>query len=1022
MNSDSTEFSLGDVVSTIASPSVYGAVIQVIIGVLENRYVVLQGASKVTYYASQLKPHQEHTSQSDVAGPSTFQAFLTAIQLVSPNITSLYSLNASRVDHIPYQFRPVLKFIRSDRPRLLIADEVGVGKTIEAGLIMRELQARTDVQSVLVICPKPLVTERKWYIEMKRFDEHFTHLDGKVLRYCIDETDLDGEWPAQYTKSILPFSLFNQKLLFGEKASRQGRVEKGLLDLEPPPHFDLIIVDEAHHLRNADTYVHQGVSFLCQYAKAVVFLTATPIQLGSNNLYVLLNLLRPDLIIDKESFNYMAEPNPHLNTAVTSARVPKAGWQMAASQALQEAARTTWGNTFLRKDPEFMRLSQILRSSEVTQEERIAFIHDVEQLHTFAPLINRTRRRDIGKFTSRKPETVTVEFTSEQRELHDALLTVQTSIFRRLHGDQNVKFMMGTICRQAASCLFGLAPFLRGILTRRMDELELVEIDESYEMPSDTSLDIIKAQIEAVVARAEALNPYDPKLQAMRKVIRSKQLLPNNKALLFTSFRHTLSYLYESLRSEGMRIGMVHGGTPEDERRSLRNRFSLPKDDPMAVDLLLSSEVGCEGLDYQFCDCLLNYDLPWNPMRVEQRIGRIDRYGQESETVAIYNFITPNTVDADIYERCLWRIGVFQEALGGSEEILGRVTQEIRDVAENLNLSPEERVSRLQQLADNEIRLIREQNVLEEQQAEFFGIHLPLQHDQSVADASNHWLSPAALQRSVENYLKSRSDERQAHILGEKELKTLRLNQEVRTLLLEDFKKLPRRNAAIYREWERWLKGNEPTLRITFDAVAAKENRDVSFLTPVHPLVQQAAHEQVGLEPLYTICKVRDTYMPQGSHPFAVYQWKKRGVREDVSLQPVCTNTAVAASFLELLERAEPVESVHDGLPDQNVFDQLDREHYNLWAQRREEHKEQTQKLALHRLESLSTSHRAHLALLHEQLASSFEENIQRMRRAQISRAESDYGRRKGELERLSQSADIIAQPVAFGLLVVEGA
>ena len=98
---------------------------------------------------------------------------------------------------------------------------------------------------------------------------------------------------------------------------------------------------------------------------------------------------------------------------------------------------------------------------------------------------------------------------------------------------------------------------------------------------------------------------------------------------------------------------------------------------------MLFSEIGCEGLDYQFCDCIVNYDLPWNPMRVEQRIGRIDRKGQKSESVAIINLITPGTVDADIYERCLVRIGVFNNALGGSEEILGEITREIRNIAEN---------------------------------------------------------------------------------------------------------------------------------------------------------------------------------------------------------------------------------------------------------------------------------------------------------------------------------------------------
>jgi hypothetical protein len=123
-------------------------------------------------------------------------------ELAHPSTKHLYSLYASRISRInfvPYQFRPVLKLIQADRPRLLIADEVGVGKTIEAGLILKELQARRELKSVLVICPKPLVAERKWMEELKRFDEQFTHIDGDALRYCIEETHLDGVWPQQYS-------------------------------------------------------------------------------------------------------------------------------------------------------------------------------------------------------------------------------------------------------------------------------------------------------------------------------------------------------------------------------------------------------------------------------------------------------------------------------------------------------------------------------------------------------------------------------------------------------------------------------------------------------------------------------------------------------------------------------------------------------------------------------------------------------------------------------------------------------
>ena len=199
-------------------------------------------------YASQLQ--LEVQDDSRVFSCDDFHAYLTALQIRYPGLSTLYSLNAARVDFIPYQYRPVLKFIKADLPRLLIADSVGVGKTIEAGLILRELQARSHVESVLIICPRPLVAEQKWQREMKRFDENFTHLDGKTLRHCIREMHLDGEWPEQYQKVILPYSLLDNTLLFGTGGSRRRKSGSGLLDLEPPPRFDLVIVDEAHHIRN----------------------------------------------------------------------------------------------------------------------------------------------------------------------------------------------------------------------------------------------------------------------------------------------------------------------------------------------------------------------------------------------------------------------------------------------------------------------------------------------------------------------------------------------------------------------------------------------------------------------------------------------------------------------------------------------------------------------------------------------------------------------------------------------------
>lgn len=153
---------------------------------------------------------------------------------------------------------------------------------------------------------------------------------------------------------------------------------------------------------------------------------------------------------------------------------------------------------------------------------------------------------------------------------------------------------------------------------------------------------------------------FPPK--SLLEIINQKQTYENNKIILFSTFRHTLAYLRKKLLALGLRVDQIDGSVKDDKRLELRQHFELPKENPDAIDILLFTEVGSEGLDYQFCDMMINYDLPWNPMKIEQRIGRIDRRGQKSEVVNIYNVITADTVDADIYYRCLMRIGIFETA------------------------------------------------------------------------------------------------------------------------------------------------------------------------------------------------------------------------------------------------------------------------------------------------------------------------------------------------------------------------
>ena len=459
MSANSTGgFQKGEMVCLRSDAALVGVVMEALPGSPESRYRVFLNGRPGLYYASQLQLQAAPADSIDILPLAAFEAHLSALQIRHPSLSTLTSLQAARVNFIPYQFRPVLKFIRSDRPRLLIADEVGVGKTIEAGLILRELQARREINSVLVICPRSLVKENKWARELKKFDEDFEALDGPKLRLCLNELDLDGEWPRRSRKCILPFSVFDNRLVYGEEGSRRSRKRDGLVNLDTPPKFDLVIVDEAHHLRNSSTFLHQGVKTFCDNAEAVLLLTATPIQLGGDDLYTLLHLLRPDLVLDRAGFASMSAPNPFINGAVEWARRGGADWQKSCLDALVQAVGgTSWGQNVLAAMPEVHEMLTRLSGPELDEPGRIGCIRPLENLHTFSNLINRTRRRDIGSFTTRRAETVEIPFTPAQAQLHDALLSAQARILRRAHNIQAVQFMMTTLRRQAASCLYALA-------------------------------------------------------------------------------------------------------------------------------------------------------------------------------------------------------------------------------------------------------------------------------------------------------------------------------------------------------------------------------------------------------------------------------------------------------------------------------------------------------------------------------------------------------------------------------------
>ena len=986
-----------------------------------KRYEVFVDGEIKTFYDGQVQKIDTAPAYSWI-DLSTLQSNLTAYEINNPSAGNLYSLNAARIDFVPYQFRPALKLIKSDEPKILIADSVGVGKTIEAGLIIKELEARNELDNILIICPKPLVAERKWELEMRRFDEDFIPLDGAILRQAISDTHRDEEWPARYNKAIIPYSILDGRVYEGEE-HRRGR-QYGLLDLDPAPHFDLVIIDEAHHIRNGSldkdkAYAYKCVRYFCEHADAVVMLTATPLQTSDDDLFTLMNLLRPDVIMDKDVFRMMSRPNEFIYRCSHAIRGAGEGWRETAIAELTNIKSTQWGENVIAKNPLYADIIGRLEKPEISREKRVKLVSDVESLHSFSTMLNRTRRKDIQDFCIRRSYTVETSFTPQQYDLHNELLKFEFDALAKLHNVRNIPFMMSTIRRQAASCIFGLAPHIRDLITRRFDQMVEdpdVDLDE-YDLDAKATSTLMSLA-QHVLNLADMLPEEDPKLESVLKIIDEKQKQDNNKIILFSSFRHTLSYLERKIRALNYRVAQINGGIKDDDRRALRERFERDKSDPEALDILLFTEVGSEGLDYQFCDTMINYDLPWNPMRIEQRIGRIDRRGQKSEAVNIYNIITADTVDADIYSRCLMRIGIFERSIGECEEVLGAIGAQIEQIAVSTVLTDEERRIKLEQMADNEVRRMQELSKLEDEERALFGFDLSnYTAAKEIKDAESPWISPLNIQRLVERYLRDRLGEGQ-YIIGASELKLIRLSKEARMILLEDFRKLSNIRSALKRRWENYLKGSEPMHKLTFTSETASKERKAFFITPVHPLVKQAARYYATSNVSYIHLEYYSDELPEGTYPFSIYAWSYVGLNPMFRIVPVCGSDLIAAELTDILQEAE-TSPIHSTV-DKGMWAGLEGRHIALWQREKESYLASIQSTANYKLESISSNYRNRKRTLEQKIRDAFEEKIRRMYQSELNTATEKYQVKVAEINDRASRADIHTALIANGIIEIK--
>jgi hypothetical protein len=593
-----------------------------------------------------------------------------------------------------------------------------------------------------------------------------------------------------------------------------------------------------------------------------------------------------------------------------------------------------------------------------------------------------------------------------------------------------IRLITDTLERQAASCLPALVPaldtFLRTGKFRTEELTDDLEWDDSRDLPPS----LVKRARE-LRTMAVTLPEEDPKFDELKHVVSETISNPGpRKVLVFSFFLHTLAYLERQLREAGYRVAVVNGRVDDETREILRNRFRLSYEHDDAIDILLSSEVGCEGLDYEFCNRLVNYDIPWNPMRVEQRIGRIDRFGQQSEKVQIYNFVTPGTVEERIVFRCYDRLGIFRDTIGDIEEVLGRLTQAINDTALDTSLTQQQAEEKAKQLADNALREIEEQRRLEEQSKELLGLDRALLDEVEKIQEEGRFISPLELRQMIDEYLTHRCEN--ATILGDGRrdgVVRIRANRADRDRLQSDLYQLQIQDRTML-ETRRWLASEDPLFAVTFHQKTALEHRDIPFITPIHALTKMAIKywNSYHDRQLVTQVKLETTEYPAGRYVFAYYLWETVSLDFGVRLVPLVwdlmreqLDQTMPADLPNLLRQGYDTQTM-----DENLTPEIEPALHKLEEAIHEKRQVEVTKLiktniqlAEQQLASLARYYDRRVARTNEELSAATDRRIQRMKRSELHRIQQEQERRQREIE-ARKKADIISQRVAYGLLEVQ--
>ncbi len=540
-----------------------------------------------------------------------------------------FGLSISRVDPLPHQLEAVYDYLlKLARVRFLLADDAGAGKTIMAGLLIRELELRGLAERTLIVCPANLAFQ--WQRELKeKFEEKFLVFKGQDIR---DQFGVN-QWLEQ------------NRIITSLDLAKRGDILPGLRQV----HWDLVIVDEAHRMSAADES-HKSQRYklgelLRDTSDHLLLLTATPHKGDPVNFSLFLQLLDGDAYADVKS--------------------------------IREAMEHRQAPFYLRRTKEAMVYFPERRPDGTWMAEKI--------------------------FTRRIPRTVEFQIDGAEFDLYRDVtrFVKQQSAKAAAQGAdpraRAIGFLMSLYQRRLASSAYAMQHSLENRAKRLEDGLqraqelarlappdlpepeELEEMEESERERLEEMLEAITLannahevreevdELRRLAAQAQAVedSEAEAKLAKLKELLQNEGFFdrPEKRLLIFTEFKDTLEYLMKRLASWGFRVGCIHGGMKPGSRDEPGTRlYAEQQFREGAIQILAATEAAGEGINLQVCNILFNYDIPWNPNRLEQRMGRIHRYGQRKDCL-IFNFVATNTIEGRVLQRLLDKLQEIRDAL-----------------------------------------------------------------------------------------------------------------------------------------------------------------------------------------------------------------------------------------------------------------------------------------------------------------------------------------------------------------------